>query len=120
MSTITFGPSSTTVHLTLPEKLVSFRGDITVPSDSITSVDVVEDALAHVHGMRAPGLGVPGARKVGTWRYDGQRMFVSVRRGQSAVRVSLQPGGTWATLLIGCDDPASVLASSRARPDSPA
>ena len=120
MSTITFGPSSTTVELTPFERIVSFRGDITVPSSSIASVDVVHEGLAHVHGMRAPGLGVPGARKVGTWRQGGTQMFVSVSRGQGAVRVNLQPGGKWATLLIGCDDAVSVAASFPAGSDSPA
>lgn len=120
MSTITFGPTSTTVSLTLLERIMSFRGDITVPSNSIASVDVFDDALAHVQGIRAPGLGVPGARKVGTWRHDGTEMFVSVSRGQGAVRVNLQPGGTWATLLIGCDEPADVAASFPAGSDSQA
>ena len=113
MSTITFGPSSTTVTVTLFERIVSFRGNVTVPSSSVASVDVVDDALADVQGIRAPGLGVPGERKIGIWRHEGTEMFVSVRRGQRAVRVTLQPGGKWATLLIGCDDAASVAASFR-------
>ncbi len=114
MSTITFGPSSTTVTLTLLEGIVSFRGSITVPNSEIASLEVVDDALTHVQGIRAPGLGVPGERKIGIWRQGGTAMFVCVRRGKRAVRVNLQPGGQWAALLIGCDDAASIASTFQA------
>ena len=48
MSTITFGPTSTTVSLTVFERIMSFRGDITVPSSYIASIDVVDDGLGHL------------------------------------------------------------------------
>jgi hypothetical protein len=57
--------------------------------------------------VRAPGLGLPGVRKVGTWRGRDGRTLVSVRRGQPGLRIALT-GQHFDTLLIGVDDPAAV------------
>jgi hypothetical protein len=67
----------------------------------------VPDGLAAVRGIRAPGLGLPGVRTVGTWRGREGRTLVSVRRGQPVVRIALT-GRRFDTLLIGVDDPAAV------------
>jgi hypothetical protein len=66
--------------------------------------------VAATQGLRAPGLGLPGLRKIGTWRGAGRRTLVSVRRGQPAVRVTLE-GRRWDELLVGTDDAAAVAAS---------
>jgi hypothetical protein len=72
-------------------------------------VDVVPDAVSATRGLRAPGLALPGVRKVGTWRRPGEKMLVCVRRGEPAVRVRLE-GQRWDTLLIGTDDAAALAA----------
>jgi hypothetical protein len=77
---------------------------------------VESDGISAARALRAPGLGVPGLRKIGTWRRraDGRtrRTAVSVRRGQPAMRIELR-GTSWDQLLIGHDD-ARALATARA------
>ena len=84
-----------------------------MPLSAVRDVEVVEDAVAATSGLRAPGLALPGVRKIGTWRRVGRRTLVSVRRGQPAVRVTLE-GQRWNELLVGSDDAAAVAASVNA------
>lgn len=91
------------VRFTLGERIAGLLGDITVPRDAITAVTVEEDAVRAVSGLRAPGLALPGRRKIGTWRGFGdqpRRTAVSVAGGEAAVRITLE-GQKWDQLLIG-------------------
>jgi hypothetical protein len=98
-----------TLHLTRAEKLLGFVRDVVVPLAAVRDVEVVPDPLAAVRGLRAPGLALPGLRKIGTWRRPGSRTLVCVRRNQPAVRVHLL-GVRHDALLIGTDDAAGVAA----------
>jgi hypothetical protein len=109
MATVTTTPQTLHVTLTTAEKILGLLRDLTVPRSSVASVEVLPDGLAAARGLRAPGLGLPGVRKIGTWRARGDRSLVSVRRGQPAVRVRLT-GQRFDTLLIGADDPAALAA----------
>ncbi|WP_456611837.1 hypothetical protein [Blastococcus sp. SYSU DS0619] len=110
MATLQLTPSTLSVRLTRREKIAGLLRDVTVPLSAVREVDVVPDALAAARGLRAPGLGLPGLRKIGTWRRPGTRMLVCVRRGQPAVRIRLA-GQDYDTLLVGADDAAAVAAS---------
>ncbi|MCZ2861110.1 hypothetical protein [Blastococcus sp. VKM Ac-2987] len=110
MATLQLTPSTLSVRLTRREKIAGLLRDVTVPRSAISAVDVTTDALPATRGLRAPGLALPGLRKVGTWRRPGERMLVCVRRGQPAVRVRLT-GQRYDTLLVGSDDAAAVAAS---------
>ena len=109
MSTIRLDPATLTVQLTAWEHVFALRGNVTVPRADIVSAVVVADALAAARGVRAPGLGAPAIRKVGTWRSRGSRTLVSVRRGQPAVHIRLRPSSDWDALLVGCDDAATLV-----------
>ena len=97
------------VRFTTGEKILGLVRDLRVPASAVASVAAVDDGLEEAHGLRAPGLGLPGFRKLGTWRGRTGKTLVSVRRHQPAVRVHLT-GEAFATLLIG-DDDAAVLAA---------
>ena len=105
----TLRPTSTTlsVRLSAGEKIGGLLRNLEVPLDSVREVEVVPNAMRAVRGVRAPGLALPGVRKIGTWRRRGERTMVSVRHGQPAVRVRLE-GQRFDTLLIGADDAAAV------------
>ena len=107
MATITIDQSSVRVHFTRGEKLAGLLRDIEVPHRSLRAVTVEPDALQAARGMRAPGLAVPGLRKVGTWRGKGQRTAVSVRRDQPALRLTLVDH-PYSELLIGAADADQV------------
>ena len=108
----TLQPTSTTlsVRLRRGEKLGGLLRDLEVPLDSVRGVEVVPNAMRAARGIRAPGLALPGVRKIGTWRRPGERTMVSVRHGQPAVRVRLE-GQRFDTLLIGADEAAAVAAA---------
>jgi hypothetical protein len=107
MATVQLTPSTLSLRLTRGEKIAGLLRDVEVPLASVRSVEVVTDPLAAVRGLRAPGLALPGVRKVGTWRRAGQRTLVCVRRGRPAVKIELA-GQRWAALLVGADDAAAL------------
>ena len=115
MSTVSLIPGELTVELTTAEKVAGLHGDVRIPLTAITAVEVVPDALAAARGLRAPGLSLPGVRKIGTWRGRGARRFVDVRGGQPALRLHLE-GQHYDELLIGHDDAAALAARLAARP----
>ena len=118
MAAITRTPTHLTVTFSTYEKVAGLLRDISVPTDSVASVSVESDGIRAARGLRAPGLGVPGVRKIGTWRRRAegrtQRTAVSVRRGQPAVRIELR-GTSWDQLLIGQDDARAVATELAAR-----
>jgi hypothetical protein len=109
MATVQLTPATLTLHLTRGEKLAGLLRDLEVPRTAVRAVEVVQEPLQEMHGLRSPGLALPGIRKVGTWRRPGERTLVSVRKGQPAVRIRLE-GARFDTLLVGTDDPAGLAA----------
>lgn len=105
--------SELTIELTPAEKVAGLHGDVTVPLTAITAVEVVPDALAAAHGLRAPGMSLPGVRKIGTWRTAEGAEFVVAGRGQAGVRLTLS-GQRFTSMLIGDDDAEGLAARIRA------
>ena len=97
------------VRFTTGEKVLGLVRDVVIPASAIASVDVVANGLSAAHGLRAPGLGLPGRRRLGTWRGREGKTLVSVRRDQPAVRVRLT-GQRFDTLLIGADEAFALAA----------
>lgn len=109
MSEITVSDAALTVRLSRRDKLLGLLRDQVVPREAITGVEVVPDGLAAVKGIRAPGLGLPGLRMLGTWRGRRAKRLVDVRRGQPALRVLLT-GHRYDELLLGTDAPEDLAA----------
>jgi hypothetical protein len=114
MATLQLTPPTLSLRLTRAEKIAGLLRDVEVPLTAVRGVELVTDPLPAMRGMRAPGLALPGRRKIGTWRRPGERTLVSVRRGQPAVRIRLD-GQRYDTLLVGADD-AEALAAELAGP----
>ena len=106
MTTINLSGDRLEVRFRPLEKLAGLLRDLDVPTSAITSVTVEPDGLAGAKGIRAPGLGIPGVRKLGTWRGRHRKAMVSVRRDQAAVRITLT-GQKYDELLLGVDDAAA-------------
>ena len=115
MTAILVADDTLTVRPTPLSKVAGLLRDQIVPRSAITAVDVVPDGLAAARGLRAPGLALPGRRKIGTWRGRGVRRFVDVRRGQPALRLTLQ-GQHYDELLIGHDDATDLAARLTSSP----
>jgi hypothetical protein len=103
-------PTTLRVTFTLAEKLAGLVRDAEFPRAAVAGVEVLPDPVSELRGLRAPGLAIPGVRKIGTWRRPGQRTLVSVRSGQPALRVRLT-GQRYDTLVIGSDDAAALAAA---------
>ena len=88
------------------ERIAGLLPPLDVPLTAVEGVEVVRDPLKAVHGFRL-GLSLPGVRKAGRFARRGELDYVSVRRGQPAVRLHLT-GQHFRTLLLGADDPAHL------------
>lgn len=106
MADIDITPTSVLIRFTRSEKLLGLLGDLDFPLHAVTAVAVEEDGLRAVKGVRAPGLALPGRRKIGTWRGRGRRSAVSVRAGEPAVRITLT-GQRFDQLVLGHPDAAA-------------
>lgn len=89
MATFLVGSADLRVILTPVERVAGLLRDLRIPLTSITGAALVPDGSAVVHGMRAPGLSVPGVTRVGTWRGRGRRVYVVVRKGHPALHLRL-------------------------------
>ncbi|MCZ2860853.1 hypothetical protein [Blastococcus sp. VKM Ac-2987] len=103
------------VHFHPAEKIAGLLRDLEIPITAVRSVDVVPDGLRAAVGIRAPGLGVPGLRKIGTWRRKKRKTVVAVRRGRPALRLTLAHATYDALLLEVADPEATAAAISAAR-----
>ncbi|WP_127125860.1 hypothetical protein [Georgenia sp. SYP-B2076] len=110
MTTATVQPTALQISFTTREKVAGLIRNQQFPLTSVRSAEVVADGLAAVHGVRSPGLGLPGARAIGTWRGRSGKTLVSVRRGRPALRVLLD-GQPYAELLLDVDDAARLAAA---------
>ncbi|MCZ2860844.1 hypothetical protein [Blastococcus sp. VKM Ac-2987] len=107
MTAIHVSDDTLTVRLPRSSRIAGLLRHQVVPRSAITSAEAVADGLTAARGLRAPGLGIPGRRMVGTWRGRGARRLVDVRRGQPALRLRLQEH-RYDELLIGHDDAAAL------------
>jgi hypothetical protein len=89
MAQITLSDDEIRIELSLWEKIFGLMGDRRIPRSAITEVALEADALGATRGLRAPGLGVPGGVKVGTWRGSGRTMYVCIRRSTPAVHLEV-------------------------------
>ncbi len=89
MTTFTITKERVSLHFSWTEKVSGLLGDVDISPGQIRSVTAVDDGLAAAKGLRAPGLGLPGYRKIGTWRGRGTKSLVAVRRGEPALVVEL-------------------------------
>lgn len=112
MATMSITPEHIEVTFTTAEKIGGLLRDQRIPRSAVVAVDVVPDGYAATRGLRSPGLGIPGRRKIGTWRSRGRKQVVSVRRGEPAVHVSAQ-GQRYDDIIIGTPD-AAILGATLA------
>ncbi len=102
--------------LTGVEKAESVHRDIRVPLSSVREVEVVDDVIHTVQGLRVPGTGWPGRFMIGTLAHStSEKSFAVIHRDTPrGVRVRLV-NAAFDELLVGCHDPEAV-AAGLARP----
>ncbi len=103
------------VHLSAVEKLEAVHGEVRVPYASVKTVEVLDDAMKAIHGVRV-GTGIPGSVAIGTFTSGTTKIFAVLHHDTSrGVRVILE-GDHFDELIVGCPDPEAVAASLQ-RPD---
>ena len=113
MAHIDLIPAVLRLRLTPFERIAGLLRDRHAPLAAVREVDVVSDGLAAARGLRAPGLGVPGICKIGTWRGRSVRRLVAVRRGEPALRIGLE-GQRYDEWLVSMPDAHAVVGRLRA------
>ncbi len=95
------------------EKAESLHGDIRVPASSVRNVEVVDDVIRQVHGLKFPGTRWPGKFAIGRiigpleTKTFGRTFAVVHHDTPRGLRVRLD-GAAFDELLIGCEDPEAV------------
>lgn len=115
MTTISLTDQTLSLRFTRSEKIAGLLRDQDLPAAAVVRAEVVPDGLAALRGVRAPGLGLPGRRGIGTWRTRRGTTLASVRAGRPALRVELS-GTRWVELLLDVESPertADALATAR-------
>lgn len=108
MTDLTLTDAELTVRFTATEKALGILRDVTVPRSAVTSAQLVRSWRREVRGLRV-GLGLPGVRALGTWRWGGHRQLVDLRRGVPAVRIGLT-GERYDELLVSTPDAERIVA----------
>lgn len=110
MAELTWQAQELVLHLDRVEQVEALHGELRFPASAVQHVEVLEDALSAVHGVRAPGTGFPGMVAVGTYRHDGGKSFAVIHHDTPrGVRVALQ-GADFTELIVGCTEPETVAA----------
>ncbi len=104
MTTINLSPTTVGIRLTRLEKLLGLARDLEVPVDAVRSARVVPDGIAAARGLRAPGLGIPGYRLIGTWRGRRSKALVSVRGRRPALLLEIV-GQRFDRVLVTVEEP---------------
>ncbi|GAA1693520.1 hypothetical protein GCM10009792_12000 [Microcella alkalica] len=102
-----------TLRLGLLDRVLALRGDARIRAADVAEIAVVPDGLDSVTGIRAPGLGIPGARKIGTWRRR-QGATVAVVRGRGPALSITATGGPVRRVVLSTPDAAERATALRA------
>jgi hypothetical protein len=98
------------VRLSTVEKLEAVHGEVRVPLASVKSVEVLDDALGAIHGIRV-GTGIPGSVAIGTFTSRTAKIFGVVHHDTPrGVRVTLE-GDHFDEIIVGCPHPEAVASS---------
>lgn len=116
MTEVVVTADSIIVRFSRSEKLLGLVRDTEIPLSAVREVAVVPDGEKATTGLRAPGLAIPGRRKIGTWRGRGRRALVSVSGKEPALRLSLS-GHRYDEVLVGT--PGATALAARIRRHSP-
>jgi hypothetical protein len=101
------------LSLSVRERVLSLVDDeFCVPLAAITKAVAVPDVMAEVRGTRT-GARIPGLLAIGTWSgFSGGRAYTDlvVVHGPGPGVVLTVSGQPWRRLVVGCEDPAQLLA----------
>jgi hypothetical protein len=106
------------VRLTGRDALYSLKRSLVVPLDRVAEVRAVDrDAMRKTKTIRAPGTGLPGRIKAGTFRGSAGKEFWNVRRAHRLLELELRDT-EYARVVLELPDPDAEADRIRAAVDS--
>ncbi|MGF6821997.1 hypothetical protein M2317_000901 [Microbacterium sp. ZKA21] len=101
MVTLLLDQTQLEVVLSPVERAASFhRENIRVARDTITKVQLTEDAWTWLRGVPSPGSHIPGILAAGTWKGAGTTDFVLIRRRRPSVVIDLEGDELYQRLIF--------------------
>ena len=111
MAELTRDGADLVVALSALEKVEAAHGDVRVPLASVLAIDVVDDAVHAVPGLKVIGAGWPGRFAIGTFSggpNDLKTFAVVHHNHPRGLRVQLDED-RFDQVVITCEDPEGML-----------
>ena len=80
MATISKRDEALVIELSALEKSEAMHGDLEIPTTAIRSVEVLDDAIHQIHGLRPSGLKITGTYLPGKMVAAGCRAPIAIAR----------------------------------------
>ena len=114
MTQIELTESTLIVHVKGIDKILAFKSQLEIPLTHVVSAEIdpiVVEKWGHpnLKEIRAPGTGLPGVIKAGSFRLNGQWAFWDVHDPQKAITIKLADEH-YTKLVIEVADPAATVA----------
>lgn len=101
MVTLLLDQTRLEVVLSPIERAASFhRDNLRVERDTISKVQLIDDAWTWLRGVPNPGTHIPGILAAGTWKAAGSTDFVLIRRRRPSVVVDLVGDEQYRRLIL--------------------
>jgi hypothetical protein len=112
MTEIEITENSLIIHVTGVDKILAFKSQLEVPLSHVISAEidpgVAQEFESWFVGLKAPGTGIPGVIRAGTWYTNEGKVFWDVHDPRHTVTIKLTHE-TYSRLLIDVADPPTVV-----------
>ena len=101
MVTLLLDQTQLEVVLSPIERAATFhRDNLRIARDTITKVQLTEDAWTWLRGVPNPGTHIPGVLAAGSWKAAGSLDFVLIRRRRPSVVIDLEGDEHYRRLIL--------------------
>jgi hypothetical protein len=101
MVTLLLDQTQLEVVLSPIERAATFhRSNVRIVRDTITKVQLTEDAWTWLRGVPNPGTHIPGVLAAGSWKAAGSLDFVLIRRRRPGVVIDLEGDEQYGRLIL--------------------
>jgi hypothetical protein len=101
MVTLLLDQTQLEVVLSPIERAATFhRENVRIARDTITKVQLTDDAWTWLRGVPNPGTHIPGVLAAGSWKAAGSLDFVLIRRRRPSVVIDLDGDSQYRRLIL--------------------
>jgi hypothetical protein len=100
-----------TIGITGLDRVLAFRSELRIPLAHIRGVEVrPPEALSWFHGLRMPGINLPGVVTAGTFYTGDGRVFYDMHDPHQTIALELDHE-SYRRVIVQVDDPEAVAAA---------